>query len=114
MNVKNDKVPWYVTRKVPPSQVREWLEELKSRQKPRLFTEAQWREILHRWRTEKLKMPNYGNSGRYCPRCGCELRHFYITTDKGVLERAKEDPRIRKLVSGYTCWACIETYFMLA
>ncbi len=106
------KVPWYVARKVPPIQVKEWLEELKARERPRLFTEEQWRTILQGWKTRKLKVSNDGNSGRHCPRCGCELHHFYVTTDEDTLKRAREDPAVRRIISGHICWTCIETYFL--
>lgn len=103
---------WYVERNIPPGQVREWLEKLRSRQRPSLFTEEQWRETVRRWRTGKPKLPNRGNTGLRCRSCGGELRRFYVTTDRGALKRAGEDPRVRKLISGYICWICPETYFM--
>lgn len=106
-----EEIPWYVRQRIPPAQVRKWLEDLKTTVRPRSpINNAQWRAFLRR-RAEGLEETDYGNSGFRCPKCSRRLRHFYITRDKGVLKRAEEDPDVRKLISGYTCYMCSKTYF---
>jgi len=106
------KTPWYIKHRVPPEQAREWfLRRFSSRPPTTILSPKKWRSLLNRLAKGELKRPDYGNTDLRCQKCGCFLRRFNITRSKAVLERAENDPEVRRLISGLWCPWCCKAFF---
>jgi hypothetical protein len=105
------EVPWFVKRRLGPSEVRQLLERRMQQEgrKP-WFTLEEWTDFLLRKKLGLLKRPE-GKSRRRCLYCGARLDEFAITDDKSVLRKAKRNPEVRRLITGYMCPRCLISFF---
>lgn len=108
---KEEEIPWFVRLNIPLQKVRQRLLEPPNHEWSPI-SPKEWNAFLERKRKGQLKVHRGANTTLRCPKCSQFLRHFYITKDLDVLDKAKDDERVHRLISGYICsFPCSQTFF---
>ena len=111
----NEKSPWWVARRMSPSQVWEWLQKNDKRNLS-FIPDQVWYRFLERKKRSELRRAKT-NTDVQCPKCGSYLQIFLVPKRRLTIVAQNQDEankrmvEISKLISGFYCHTCGRSYF---